>query len=321
MSILENLSDLAHELRCAAGTVLTILGSRLEARERARVECGPQWLTEFEEQRDSLEPDGQLFECSAPTCGCHDDPRYQAFPAPEDSAVAAADPCSCGAGYTSAAECPWCREVGDCICWVGHGDCGGCSGVVGISHEPACGWQWDPSCPQHGDGLKASAASALAADPSPTVPNAHSVVGGEGPGGASDIPQSAPPGQPHCQCGDPATCMYPVQPVPPVVAGESPRGVSTDQPSLGELEAAWREFTDGVATFGIEVEDVYAASQMRLLADRIDPPTAVSHEDLAAHLTGAAIRSNTGHPDVLIDAFASSLLADFNITRREAARE
>lgn len=138
MSILENLSDLAHELRCAAGTVLTILGSRLEADARARVECGPQWLTEFEEQRDSLEPDGQLFECSAPTCGCHDDPRYQAFPAPEDSAVAAADPCSCGAGYTSAAECPWCREVGDCICWVGHGDCGGCSGVLGISHEPAC---------------------------------------------------------------------------------------------------------------------------------------------------------------------------------------
>lgn len=194
MSILENLSDLAHELRCAAGTVLTILGSRLEARERACVECGPQWLTEFEEQRDSLEPDGQLFECSAPTCGCHDDPRYQAFPAPEDSAVAAADPCSCGAGYTSAAECPWCREVGDCICWVGHGDCGGCSGVLGISHEPACGWQWDPSCPQHGDGLKASAASALAADPSSARPSPSPASAGvEGPGGASDIPQSAPP--------------------------------------------------------------------------------------------------------------------------------
>lgn len=285
MSILENLSDLAHELRCAAGTVLTILGSRLEARERARVECGPQWLTEFKEQRDSLEPQ-----------------------------------CACGAGYTSAAECPWCREVGDCICWVGHGDCGGCSGVVGISHEPACGWQWDPSCPQHGDGLKASAASALAADPSPTglymaTADAGAAVGGEGPGGASDIPQSAPPGQPHCQCGDPATCMYPVQPVPPVVAGESPRE-EDEQPSLGELEAAWREFTDGVATFGIEVEDVYAASQMRLLADCIDPPTAVSHEDLAAHLTGAAIRANTGHPDVLIDAFASSLLTDFNITKK-----
>lgn len=241
MSIFGNLSDLAHEIRSGVGTVLTILGSKLEADARARVECGPQWLTEFEEQRDSLEPDGQLFECSAPTCGCHDDPRYQAFPAPEDSAVAAADPCSCGAGYTSAAECPWCREVGDCICWVGHGDCGGCSGVLGISHEPACGWQWDPSCPQHGDGLKASAASALAADPSSARPSPSPASAGvEGPGGASDIPQSAPPGQPRGE--DPNRLMgrytrlmaEQTSPVPAVVAGESPRGVSTDQPSLGE---------------------------------------------------------------------------------------
>lgn len=316
MSILENLSDLAHELRCAAGTVLTILGSRLEARERARVECGPQWLTEFKEQRDSLEPQ-----------------------------------CACGAGYTSAAECPWCREVGDCICWVGHGDCSGCSGVVGISHEPACGWQWDPSCPQHGDGLKASAASALAADPSPTVPNAHSVVG-DCPGSDSVIlptvepgPQTSPTadgcgrsggadsdtssGEARQQQGDQPTprircdhcdqfrpvaetgvyrprgylpmrlchpnegmdCYHLVtvigetlgsrKPVPLVVAGESPRE-EEEQPSLG---------------------------------------AAVTHEDLAAHLIGAAIRANTGHVDVLVEAFASSLLADFNITVREAARE
>lgn len=266
MSILENLSDLAHELRCAAGTVLTILGSRLEARERARVECGPQWLTEFKEQRDSLEPQ-----------------------------------CACGAGYTSAAECPWCREVGDCICWVGHGDCGGCSGVVGISHEPACGWQWDPSCPQHGDGLKASAASALAADPSSARPSPSPASAGvEGPGGASDIPQSAPPGQPTCawcnrpESDDPACCAdgrdwrrrweqarSKPSPVPAVVAGGSPRE-EEEQPSLG---------------------------------------AAVTHEDLAAHLIGAAIRANTGHVDVLVEAFASSLLADFNITVREAAGE
>ena len=134
--------------------------------------------------------------------------------------------CACGAGYATAAECPWCREVGECICWVGHGDCGGCSGVPGISHEPACGWDWNPDCPQHGEGLKASAAVSAAADPSPTVPNAHSVVGGEGPGGASDILQSAPPErstvpirfrvrtsyQPRCgACGCDVAGMFPNQ--------------------------------------------------------------------------------------------------------------
>lgn len=286
MSILENLSDLAHELRCAAGTVLTILGSRLEARERARVECGPQWLTEFKEQRDSLEPQ-----------------------------------CACGAGYTSAAECPWCREVGDCICWVGHGDCGGCSGVLGISHEPACGWQWDPSCPQHGDGLKASAASALAADPSSARPSPSPASAGvEGPGGASDIPQSAPPGQPTCawcnrpESDDPACCAdgrdwrrrweqarSKPSPVPAVVAGESPRE-EDEQPSLGEPA---------------EAEDADELAYPFCCYE----PAEVTHEDLAAHLIGAAIRANTGHVDVLVEAFASSLLADFNITRREAAGE
>ncbi|NOQ62848.1 hypothetical protein, partial [Mycolicibacterium fortuitum] len=160
MSIFENAADLLHELKVAAGTVLTILGSKLEADARARVECGPQWLTEFEEQRDSLEPDEQLFECSAPTCGCHDDPRYQAFPAPEDSAVAAADP-------------------------------------------------------------------------SPTVPNAHSVVG-DCPGSDSVILPTVEPGPSnlvntfHCQdCG-----VLNLFSVPPVVAGESPR--EDEQPSLGE---------------------------------------------------------------------------------------
>lgn len=36
-----------------------------------------------------------------------------------------------------------------CLCWVGHGSCGGCSGVIGITHEPACGWEWNPDCPVH----------------------------------------------------------------------------------------------------------------------------------------------------------------------------
>lgn len=202
--------------------------------------------------------------------------------------------CACGAGYATAAECPWCREVGECICWVGHGDCGGCSGVPGISHEPACGWDWNPECPQHGEGLKASAAVSAAADPSPARPSpSPASAGGEGSGGDSDILPSPPPERPQCGaqywCRDLYTCSRPLGhdgdhgyagswakgvgpdrgtcvrcgrplgesalaadqggywcsvacqqldqdscPVPLVVAGESPRGVSTDQPSLGE---------------------------------------------------------------------------------------
>lgn len=349
MSIFENAADLLHELKVAAGTVLTILGSKLEADARARVECGPQWLTEFEEQRDSLEPDE--------ACAFH--------------------------GEWCAGEASWCtRQCNKCdeaVYW--HRDVEAWFHCAGVNDRRPC---------PYGDGPvveHSSAASALAADPSPTglymaTADAGAAVGGEGPGGASDIPQSAPPGRStaadlldayanlraeylHGVDPQPANeleqldsttlmlwtevesirkaanilrdpgenylglpswrwdewlALIEPSPVPPVVAGESP-GEEDEQPSLGELEAAWREFTDGVATFGIEVEDVYAASQMRLLADCIDPPTAVSHEDLAAHLTGAAIRANTGHPDVLIDAFASSLLADFNITRREAAGE
>lgn len=37
----------------------------------------------------------------------------------------------------------------ECLCWVGHGDCGGCSGYPGIAHEPACGWEQNPDCPVH----------------------------------------------------------------------------------------------------------------------------------------------------------------------------
>lgn len=37
-----------------------------------------------------------------------------------------------------------------CQCWVGHGSCGGCSGYTGIKHEPACGYEYNPNCPVHG---------------------------------------------------------------------------------------------------------------------------------------------------------------------------
>lgn len=66
-------------------------------------------------------------------------------------------------------------------------------------------------CPIHYPD--SSAAVSAAADPSPTVPNAHSVVGGEGSGGASDILQSAPPERPQCGaqfwCRDLYICSRP----------------------------------------------------------------------------------------------------------------
>lgn len=237
MSILENLSDLAHELRCAAGTVLTILGSRLEARERARVECGPQWLTEFEAERDAWEP----FECAV---------------------------------------------------------------------YPEC----DGQCCHHQD----SAAVSAAADPSPNNPRM-----GDRPGSDSVIlptvepgPQTSPPpsyqeavSEEHLRnhvwlweydasgrsC---KLCGYVERsfPVPLVVAGESPRE-EDEQPSLGEPA---------------EAEDADELAYPFCCYE----PAEVTHEDLAAHLIGAAIRANTGHVDVLVEAFASSLLTDFNITKK-----
>ncbi|MFV8049896.1 hypothetical protein [Mycobacterium sp. 48b] len=197
-----NVSELCRELRTAAGTVLTTLGSRLEADARAQVECGPQWLTEFEKQRDSLEPRA--------VCELH------------------------GA---------WCA--------------------------------FDPSCGNH---LKGSAAVSAAADPSPARPSPSPASAvDEGSGGDSDILPSPPPErstvpirwrvgtsyQPRCgACGCDVAGLFPnqiaaeravsdkggrcnacfayldLEPVTPVVAGESPReesGNPPTPPSLGDL--------------------------------------------------------------------------------------
>lgn len=181
MSILENAADLLHELKVAAGTVLTILGSRLEAQERARVECGPQWLNEFEEQRDHLEP-GEV-------CAFH--------------------------GEWCAGEASWCHH------------------------------------------LKDSAAVSAAADPSPNNPR----MGDEGSGGDSDILPSPPPERstsflagvcpnPGMVCNCTGACMRQTSPVPPVVAGESPREESTDQPSLGEPRLDSELFNVAADTLG-----------------------------------------------------------------------
>lgn len=88
MSLCENFSELARELRTAAGTVLSIVGSRLEADARARVdEVGPQWLTEFEEQRDSLDPN----ECTCQPCPLRDEDVCDEAEAVDESG---ADNCS-----------------------------------------------------------------------------------------------------------------------------------------------------------------------------------------------------------------------------------
>ncbi|OBF65293.1 hypothetical protein [Mycolicibacterium fortuitum] len=84
--------------------------------------------------------------------------------------------------------------------------------------------------------------------------------------------------------------------MPAVVAGESPRE-EDEQPSLGEPA---------------EAEDADELAYPFCCYE----PAEVTHEDLAAHLIGAAIRANTGHVDVLVEAFASSLLTDFNITKK-----
>lgn len=278
MSIFENAADLLHELKVAAGTVLTILGSKLEADARARVECGPQWLTEFEEQRDSLEP--------SEVCAFH--------------------------GEWCAGEASWCtRQCNKCdeaVYW--HRDVEAWFHCAGVNDRRPC---------PYGDGPvveHSSAATPHAADPSPAVRSPYPAsAGGEGPGGASDIPQSAPPGQPTCawcnrpESDDPACCAdgrdwrrrweqarSKPSPVPAVVAGGSPRE-EDEQPSLGEPA---------------EAEDADELAYPFCCYE----PAEVTHEDLAAHLIGAAIRANTGHVDVLVEAFASSLLTDFNITKK-----
>ena len=343
MSLFANVSDLAHELRCATGTVLTILGSKLEADERARVDAsalcagcgharadhyrggpcghrvspsmapcgcrgflesvGPQWLSEFEEQRDSLEP--------ADMCQFH--------------------------GEWCAGEASWCtRQCSKCdeaVYW--HRDVEAwfhCAGV--LDRRP---------CP-YGDGPvveHSSAAVSAAADPSPARPSpSPASAGGEGSGGDSDILPSPPPERPQCGaqywCRDLYTCSRPLgHDGDHGYAGSWAKGVGPDRGTcvrcgrpLGEsaLAADQGGYWCSVACQQLDQDScpvplVVAGESPREEEEQPSLGAAVTHEDLAAHLIGAAIQANTGHVDVLVEAFASSLLADFNITRREAAGE
>ncbi|MGV0805769.1 hypothetical protein [Mycolicibacterium setense] len=114
MSICENFSELARELRTAAGTVLSIVGSCLEADARARVdEVGPQWLTEFEAENDGLE------------CACGPCPLRDEDVCDEAEAEAADEYCtSCqgsGIGYGQVPDGRWMET-----------DCGHCDGSGGL---------------------------------------------------------------------------------------------------------------------------------------------------------------------------------------------
>ncbi|MEW2478687.1 hypothetical protein AB0876_03775 [Mycobacterium sp. NPDC049093] len=153
-----------------------------------------------------------------------------------------------------------------------------------------------------------SAAVSAAADPSPTVPNAHSVVGGEGSGGASDILQSAPPERPGhddsflIECTSP-TCNCHGD--PNYAPRESdPGAVSTPAPG----EAKQCQYADAGGCI-----DIYACTEC--------PPIdrSVSEDDLAAHLYADYMARPVGEYSTVSDLtalFARSLLADFNITKK-----
>ena len=156
-----------------------------------------------------------------------------------------------------------------------------------------------------------SAAVSAAADPSPTVPNAHSVVGGEGSGGASDILKSAPPERPGhddsflIECTSP-TCNCHGD--PNYAPRESdPGAVSTPAPG----EAKQCQYADAGGCI-----DIYACTEC--------PPIdrSVSEDDLTAHIMGDFVSGQEVDPltATLIDAISShiarALLADFHITRK-----
>ncbi|WP_280835789.1 hypothetical protein [Mycolicibacterium frederiksbergense] len=171
-------------------------------------------MTEFEEQRDSLEP--------REVCAFH--------------------------GEWCAGEESWCtRQCSKCdeaVYW--HRDVEAWFHCVSVLDRRPC---------PYGDGPvveHSSAAVIAAADPSPNNPR----MGDEGSGGDSDILPSPPPEQPisgrndlvkcsYCPINDGVTCyldcgearrIYDQRrtPEPTAGAGESPGGVSADQPSLGE---------------------------------------------------------------------------------------
>lgn len=217
----------------------------------------------------------------------------------------------------------------ECLCWVGHGNCGGCSGVLGIAHEPACGWEWNPYCPQHTDD--SSAAVSAAADPSPTDVQA---AGDEGPGEVSDILPSASLGQPKCQAGYGGTfyCSRPKghdglhgyagvfwleTETPQTSPGESlrcscPAQLNTPRDPSCPIHRQ---------TPPVREDDLADAPRPEADPGEVSAPSPgeqVSEDDLAAHITAVLVdRPGCFLSDPQIGEFvASDLLADFHITKK-----
>lgn len=208
-----------------------------------------------------------------------------------------------------------------------------------------CRLYGSPCEPICADCVRPSAAVSAAADPSPTVPNAHSVVGGDGPDPDSVILSTVGSGQPidlssgrcrftdlgadgaehwcdlerghsgyHEATNDAGERIYASHRnydgfahTPPVVAESDPGAVST--PASGEAKQCQYANAGGCI-------DIYACTEC--------PPIdrSVSEDDLAAHIMGDFVSGQEVDPltATLIDAISShianSLLTDFHITRK-----
>ncbi|MCA4754773.1 hypothetical protein H8Z60_19790 [Mycolicibacterium fortuitum] len=141
---------------------------------------------------------------------------------------------------------------------------------------------------------KSSAAVSAAADPSPTVPNAHSVVG-DCPGSDSVILPTVEPGpQTAVETGHDMGLNWACEMFPQHQKHAPSRADASAPPAVSAQTCS----SDG-------------------RADAVAIAESVTHEDLYMHLVRAAHRANTGHVDVLIEEFTNSLLTDFSIVKRE----
>lgn len=162
-----------------------------------------------------------------------------------------------------------------------------------------------------------SAAVSAAADPSPTVPNAHSVVGGEGSGGASDILKSAPPERPQCGarywCRDLYICSR-------------PRGHAGDHGYAGPETCVRCGVSLGEAALVADGGGYWCSVTCSQLDTESDPGEVaapspgeqVRADDLAAHITATRLAwAEQEISDVdLTGAITRSLLADYRITKK-----
>ena len=316
MSFYENVSELARELRTAAGTVLSIVGSRLEAEERARVdEVGPQWLTEFEEQRDHLEPG----ECTCEPCPLRDEDVCDEAEADEDEPSPLADDhTAMMLGLVPDGRTPE-ERLSDALATNGESMkyryCGSVSPEGDTcertdQHDThtrllpcGCTATWVADHPD------SSAAVSAAADPSPATTTGCSRAGDEGPEGASAIPPAAPSGQPTSE---------PLCDVMDFRETHLPLRCTLDADHSGDHVAhGW-----GGQTWATWPQSMRADPESDPGVVTSPAPGEVLEDDLAAHIMGDFVSGQDVDPltatliDALSSRIASALLTDFTITRR-----